>query len=168
MRLAALLLLAGCGVATQNPYFCMTKCGLGVAATNRIPQFPCEDYRRIEDALAAALPNLPVCRSLYGSSAWEMPGFSSVVGGANAAGWTRCEESRFFFHTGNGYLFKDDYSRTRAAWQTAFAHEAVHLAQGCDAPLPVDPGWNEAHANWVRDGLFNAVEWANWRASETP
>ena len=79
MRLAALILLTGCGVATQNPYFCMTKCGLGIAATNRVPQFPCEDYRKIEDALADMLPGLPVCRALYGSSAWEMPGFSTMV-----------------------------------------------------------------------------------------
>lgn len=167
MRLAALLLLAGCGAATQNPFFCATPCGLHIAAANHQPQFSCEDYTKLEAAIVKEIP-LPVCRSFKGVMAWEMPGFSSNIGGVNASGWTECSLARFSFHTGNGYLFKDDFSRPRAVWQTAFAHEAVHVAQGCEAPLPVDEGWTEAHANWVRDGLFNAVEWANRRASETP
>lgn len=166
MRLA-LLLLAGCGTATQNPYFCQTPCGLHIAAANHQPQFSCEDYAKLERAMVETIP-LPICRAVKNQMAWEMPGFSSKVGGVNAAGWTECHYNRFSFHTGNGYLFKDDYSRTRAVWQTAFAHEAVHMAQNCEAPLPVDEGWDEGHANWVRDGLFNAVEWANRRASEAP
>ena len=166
MRLA-FLLMAGCGAAVQSPAFCQTPCGLSIAAANRQPQFSCEDYTKLEAAIVKEIP-LPVCRSLKGVMAWEMPGFSSNIGGVNASGWTECSLARFSFHTGNGYLFKDDFSRPRAVWQTAFAHEAVHVAQGCEAPLPVDEGWTEAHANWVRDGLFNAVEWANRRASEAP
>lgn len=167
MRLALLLFASGCGVVSQNPVFCQTPCGLSIAAANRKPQFSCEDYAKLEAAAVASIP-LPICAAFRGAMAWEMPEFSTVVGGVNAAGWTECDHSRFLFHTGNGYLFKDDFSHPRAVWQTAFAHEAVHLAQGCDAPLPVDEGWTEAHANWVRDGLFNAVEWANRRASEAP
>lgn len=167
MRLALLIVLAGCGTAVQSPYFCQTPCGLHIAAANHQPQFSCEDYAKLERAMVETIP-LPICRAVKNQLAWEMPGFSSKIGTANAAGWTECHYNRFSFHTGNGYLFKDDYSRTRAVWQTAFAHEAVHMAQNCEAPLPVDEGWDEGHANWVRDGLFNAVEWANRRASEAP
>ena len=169
MKWAPSLLAAAC-VASAPANFCTTPCGLSVAAENREPQFACDDYVRTERALVAAVPSLPVCRARRGSIAWELPGFTSTLGGRKVSGWTECDMNRFMFHTGDGYIFEDrDPAFLRRGWDTAFAHEAVHLAQGCRAPLPVDEGWDEGHANWVRDGLFDAVDRANREAaSEAP
>jgi hypothetical protein len=168
MMVAVGVMAAGCG-QSQDPVFCTTPCGLSIAAENRKPQFACDDYTKVEAALVDTLPQMPVCRQMRGNIAWELPGFTSILGGRKVAGWTECNMNRLMFHTGDGFVFEDrDPTFLRRAWNTAFAHEAVHLTQGCDAPLPVDEGWDVGHANWVRAGLFDAVEAANRRASEAP
>jgi hypothetical protein len=169
VRLLLITLSLACCAASEPATFCTTPCGLSVAAENRKPQFACDDYVRVESALVAEVPSLPVCRALRGSVAWELPGFTSVLGSRKVSGWTECNLSRFMFHTGDGFIYEDrDPAFLRRGWNTAFAHEALHLAQGCRAPLPVDEGWDEGHANWVRDGLFDAVERANEGAAWKP
>lgn len=170
MRLALLCaLVSGCGTAVQNPTFCRTECDLFVAATNRVPQFPCEDYQRIT-SLALADPHMPTlaCLRLRGVIAWEVPGLSSVVGGVKAAGWAECWNNRFMFHTGDGRIFPDDVTRYRRAWDTAFIHEMIHIAQGCESPAPTDEGADPAHSNWVRDKLYDMPSRVRLQLGETP
>lgn len=40
-----------------------------------------------------------------------------------------------------------------ASTPTVVLHELHHIEQGCLAPLPVDPGLDEAHADWIRSGV---------------
>jgi hypothetical protein len=157
-----LVMLTGCAV-TDSPVFCTTPCGLGVAATNRTPQFACEDYMLLEALLVSASP-LPTCQTLAGAVAWELPGFATQLGDIKAAGWTECYNRRFLFHTGDGLLYPDDSTQQRRAWQTAFTHEAVHLSQGCQTPPPTDPGTDLAHSNWNRAGLYGLINKVNAEA----
>lgn len=41
---------------------------------------------------------------------------------------------------------------------TALVHELFHVAQNCVALKPIDVGTDEDHANWIRDGIFDAIE----------
>ncbi len=163
LRIASATLLVACGSTEPNTrVFCTTPCGLSIAAANGSPQWQCEDYAALEQELIAQT-KLPVCRANKGSVAWEMPGFSTVVGGIKASGWTECNLDRIMFHTGDGFVFSDRDARymRRGPEDSAFTHELVHLAQGCVSPLPVDEGSNEGHSNWRRDGLFKLIEDVN-------
>ena len=167
--LTAIILLSACG-SSESKTFCATPCGAFIAAANGTPQYPCSDYRKIESFLILELsdkiPN--ACSRLSGLTAWELPGFSTRLGGTLggkeswASGWAECANRKVMFHTGNGYMFVDDYERKRNTWNTAFTHELVHAAQNCESPMPVDPGRDPSHSNWSRDGLeksiFNVIE----------
>jgi hypothetical protein len=44
------------------------------------------------------------------------------------------------------------------AIQSSFAHEMVHILQGCNSPLPIDKHSDKDHSNWYRDGFYEAIE----------
>lgn len=46
-------------------------------------------------------------------------------------------------------------------FNSALAHELLHAMQGCESPKPIDEGQDEAHANWVRDQFYFAIDEAN-------
>lgn len=141
-----LLVLAGCG--PQARVMCQTMCGLSIA-TQQTQRFSCEEYRLVEEAALADAHMPPsACQTFRGATAWELPGDMSTLGGIKVAGWTECHLRRLFFHTG---LLEDN----RRLWNTAFVHELIHLAQHCAAPLPIDPGADEQHANWMREKLYD-------------
>lgn len=160
---AALLAIAVSGCGSQSvPVFCKTICGGFVAAWN--PIYSCNDYRMIEalwiGEIQSKIPD--ACQNVAGYVSWEMPGFSSLIYVEPvtkkelwAVGWTVCEDQRIYFHTGDGYIFKDDTTRKRSAWQTAWSHELTHAAQKCNSPFPTDPGLDDSHSNWNRDDLMN-------------
>jgi hypothetical protein len=45
--------------------------------------------------------------------------------------------------------------------KTALAHEIAHALQMCDAKLPLDNGVDYHHADWYREGIFQAIDKAN-------
>lgn len=54
-----------------------------------------------------------------------------------------------------------------AQWQnTALAHELAHAIQGCEGVQPQDQGQDHYHANWGRDGIFDAINRANTKDPE--
>ena len=149
-------ILVGCGTSNTLPVFCTTPCGLSIAAANRVPQFPCEAYVAMEAAMlqdSAVLPHS--CDTWRGAVAWEMPGQNSVLSGVRVAGWTECFNRRFMFHTGDGVLQIGESSISRAAWDTAYVHEATHLAQRCASSPPIDEGADESLSDWHRLDLYN-------------
>jgi hypothetical protein len=165
LALSAFLLAAAsfsaCGTLDKTSY-CKTVCGSIVASEN--PVYSCDEYRKIEvlwlQEIQAKIPD--ACQTISGYVSWELPGFSSLIYVDRetkkelwAVGWTVCEDARIYFHTGDGYLFKDDMTRPRKAWETAWTHELTHAAQKCNAVEPVDEGLDPAHANWNRDDLMN-------------
>lgn len=106
--------------------------------------------------LSDKIPN--ACHEFAGMTAWELPGFSTELSkGFWAAGWTECDMNRISFHTGDGFMFKDDQTTKRMAWHTAYVHEFIHAAQRCTSPMPIDADQNESHSNWSRDGLARIV-----------
>jgi hypothetical protein len=49
-------------------------------------------------------------------------------------------------------------SPTSGRWQeSSLAHELFHIAQGCQAVQPATDGQDSDHANWVRDGITQAI-----------
>lgn len=156
----ALIFLVGCGSSGVSP--CVTDCGLNVTSKSGALYFACSDYQALERNAVQELP-VPLCTALRGVTAWEMPGFTTDLGPVKAAGWAECDYQRFFFHTGDGYVLPGDPLPLRLVQQTAFVHEAAHIAQNCDAPRPVDPGLDISHANWGRAGIYDAIDRANRR-----
>lgn len=41
---------------------------------------------------------------------------------------------------------------------SALIHELFHAMQDCKATPPLDPGATEFHENWVRDGIYTAID----------
>lgn len=99
---------------------------------------------------------LDACGKLKGWSIYPMPTPSFVDAyGRKVAGWTNCQLN--FSVAGAGYPAK---------W--ALPHELVHALQRCEATGPVDPGQDDYHANWVRDGLRRVVDYMETWVDETP
>lgn len=45
--------------------------------------------------------------------------------------------------------------------KSSLVHELFHALQACEAPPPNDNGTpSPGHENWVRDGIYNAIDWA--------
>jgi hypothetical protein len=40
---------------------------------------------------------------------------------------------------------------------SSLTHELFHIAQGCEPIQPATDGQDSDHANWVRDGIINAI-----------
>lgn len=144
-RLITALLLLSCGQRVE-PRACVTPCGIIVPSS----QFYCEDFKLLERDLASRLaPTLPrACEAWRGVTAWEHDGASSVLDGRAVAGWAECHLSRFHFHMG--------FEAWRRPWHTAFGHELIHIAQGCNAPTPPD-GTQGAHADWTFRGYYQLL-----------
>lgn len=146
MRLLSLTaLLLACGQKPE-PQVCITPCGTVVLRSTMY----CEDFKLLERELAARLaPTLPqACESWRGVTAWGHDGSSSVLRGQLVAGWAECHLARFHFHNG--------YEMWRRPWHTAYAHELIHIAQGCESPTP--PGGAPGdHADWEYRGYFQTL-----------
>ena len=42
---------------------------------------------------------------------------------------------------------------------SAIVHELFHAMQHCESPPPTDPGYDDDHSNWYRDGIFSAIDY---------
>lgn len=64
------------------------------------------------------------------------------------------------FRAGSAYCntFFGQYIEAALNYPAVIAHELHHIAQGCDAPLPVDTDADADHADWHRSGAFEAIE----------
>lgn len=165
----AVLVLMSCGAAKK----CVTPCGMTIISETGNLVYTCEEYAVAEAAAANRLSPLPVCKYNSGSTAREMAGDYTYIPGVSASGapikdkipasgWTECWMLRISFHTRDGaYLLEE----------SAFIHELAHLAQDCNAPLPIDEGQDFHHANWERDWIYRNIRKAeqdvkNWRKSQ--
>lgn len=144
--LTALLAVALAACAPPDA-FCVTPCGVTVVSPS--PTFTCDDYTRIEGLLAERLTQYPeACTAWRGVLVEEAPGrYVEDENGAWVVGWGDCDARYIRVHVGE----------RRMAYETSFAHELAHFAQGCAAELPVDPGLTPMHADWNRRGIYPAL-----------
>lgn len=161
MRVLLLLPLIGC--ATTPPpepsYFCTTPCGAIIVAQNGTPQYTCDEYGFVESLLVGEIrdqfPN--ACYDFKGVLVWETPGWSTfLLPDREVSGWAECWLSRVHVHVNDGFADKEKTQKVGLA-HTAYAHEMIHIAQACMAPLPIDDKSDADHSNWYRDGLFQAI-----------
>lgn len=168
-RIVLMSLAVGCGPTTtyREPTFsCRTPCGASIIAQNGYPVFSCDEYALVESLLVGEIADQfpDACRSFQGVTIWEMPGWSTTTISGEYSGWTECWFARAFFHVNEGFVDKEKTNPNLPLGHTAYAHELIHLAQQCNAPLPIDPAptpelppMDVAHANWYRAGLAQAV-----------
>lgn len=141
-----LIPLLSAALTACSPVLCETPCG--VLITGERLAHSCEDYRAVEWALLQRIEGVfpDACRSWNGVEAVTYPGeYTLVDGDKQMGGWTTCD-GRIHFHR--------DHPR---AWDTGFGHELIHVAQRCNASLPVDEGRDVDHADWTRLGLYRAL-----------
>lgn len=142
-RLALLAIIAILASCSPRPN-CVTRCGVVIVGES----VECDDYQRIEVELLwriqGALPN--ACEAWSGLTAEALPGVESLHLGRRVEGWSDCGWGQMHFHAG--------FPR---AWRTAYAHELVHVAQRCEAPMPIDEHRDVDHSDWTRSGLGPAV-----------
>lgn len=153
MRYALLIFAFSCGDRPSvTEVGCTTRFGMRIAGPGGAIAYSCEEYGAVEELLASKT-SLPVWNAVNGAMTIELPGDDSLGSdGRRLSGWAQCDYRLINVHNKDG---------TAHVWQTAYAHEVMHLAQGCWSPPPVDPGKDEAHANWVRDGIDLAIETTN-------
>lgn len=103
------------------------------------------------DANGAKMNQHDICESLDGYSLFIHPEekWDCDKNGECVAGRSFCVERRVEVATPiEAYSLR--YS--------SLIHEIAHLVQDCKAPMPIDPGQDEAHADWNRDGIYDAIE----------
>lgn len=107
-------------------------------------------------AVATALGNGTTDSRLHDVSADILDGYTvytmanqvwSLDDGRRVMGWTSCPTREMVIGTPPSGVWEN----------SALVHELFHVFQECKGLLPVDPELDPAHANWTRDGLFNAI-----------
>lgn len=166
MRILSLLALLAVGCAPPPPpgTIYTTRCGMnyrGLIGTHepapRWSETIIQDLedRAVEtfasDANGAKMNQHEICESLEGYSLFihAEPKWDCGPKGECVAGRSFCLERRVEVATPiEAYSLR--YS--------SLIHEIAHLVQDCKAPLPIDPGLDEAHADWDRDGIYDAID----------
>lgn len=91
------------------------------------------------------------CRRLVGFTVYTRPerSWPDPYGrGFNVAGLTWCDSRTIHIGTPEDGKWK----------HSVLVHELFHGMQNCKAPGPPDLGGDTDHANWFRDGIYDAIE----------
>lgn len=84
--------------------------------------------------------------SLDGWVVYTTPDHVSVHDGLKVTGWTSCQRRMIVVGT------------PPSGWaESALVHEFFHVFQACESTAPTDITSDELHANWTRDGLYDAI-----------
>lgn len=166
MRLAiAILALAACA---PLPPLGSNTCGVLLGGDAEHPGPGTLTYAALQSRTDAALDAsststdmrflepLDLCQKLVGFRVMtrSTPDFPDPFGRMNGdrplliSGYTECRSKTIVVGTPEGSDWR----------QSSLVHEFIHVFQDCEAELPVDPGTNEAHANWLRDRIFESIE----------
>lgn len=93
------------------------------------------------------------CDSLKGYRIYTRKESKFPIDSRMVAGYTECPWKTIIISTPASKNWLD----------TALVHELFHAAQRCSPPFPVDPNADPDHANWHRDGIYDAIQYANSR-----
>jgi hypothetical protein len=105
------------------------------------------------------------CQKLWGFRVYTKPTWNYLVKTSETpdgplldtyvSGHTLCEQKLIVVGT----------PTVRAGWsKSSLVHEIFHALQDCTTPEPMDKGLDWQHRNWVRDGLYNAIEYEKTRS----
>lgn len=142
MRYLAALLFLSCGPWNFKQF--NTACGmnyLGDGAGNDVPGFTRERINTLESWAIEA--GLATCEKLKGYNILIRPG-----------GVWRLHEDEYF-RSGSTYC-NDIFPRIEVAAPffgiggNSIIHEMHHVQQRCAPPMPIDPGMNLYHSDWIR------------------
>ena len=127
-------------------------------------QFSAEDFARAEFVVMDSfyrddlfkLSYEQICRSVSG---WRL--YSS-----NYSAWIDPEGRGVMGLTACWYAAMQ-IGADRFGWNS-YPHELAHVLQNCDPPpgTPDDYGTDARHSNWVRDGIYQAIQNAEIRLQE--
>lgn len=146
MRLFAILALASC--ATPLSSECVTRCGTRIVS-EYLPTaetgWTCEGLQEAEDVLVALVADKypRACAALDVTIKFH-PGESFSFVGSKVYGLTHCS------------LRQVELSSLDLR-VSAYAHEMLHVIQGCALAWPIDYGQDLAHADWDRNGFNNTI-----------
>jgi len=162
--LALVIILSGCANTATTPW-CTSKAGtvlIGVPPDNTFPitshkygntDWDCENFQRAEDLLLEAVEQITPQFHLNAKS--------------------QLKSVAIYFHDGDSWVNTNEIEIAGQAlcnWNTiqissstppssAYAHEMFHVFQGCKAPLPIDKKRDEDHADWIRSGIYEAIDY---------
>lgn len=144
---------------TVGPH-CETRCGVqlvGVFPNWEMPErWSCDNLQLAEDVFLETFSDMypNACKNvpsyLYFASTDEF-----MHAGESVAGLAVCSMAQVQLSA-------------LAPWESAYAHEMVHLMQKCDSPAPTDEGETHDHSDWVRSGIRARLSnWQNIMKEET-
>lgn len=151
-RLIALLLAVSCAHAV-GPH-CETRCGVqlvGVLPSWEMPdRWSCDELQLAEDIF------LEKFSDMFPAACKGMPSYlyfaqteSFMNGQSHVAGLTVCPMAQIQLSS-------------LPPEESAYAHEMVHMLQGCVGVPPTDKDRDAMHSNWDRDGIQIRID--NWHA----
>lgn len=91
------------------------------------------------------------CRKLIGLRIYtkSTPNWIRDSDGLRVSGEANCQLNMVTIGTPEDGDFHD----------SALVHELFHVMQGCEGTPPADdPAYAPGHENWIRDGIFNAID----------
>lgn len=138
---------------------CVTRNGLqfqGARDSYIVPEsWSCSAIQEVEDGITSRLPQFKAS-GLQGYALTIVdPATDTDPWGRKVRGYTRCSTKEMVVW---GYPVHPSFS--------SLGHETVHAMQQCAPRLPVDPGHDEDHADWQREGIDAAI--AELTASSHP
>lgn len=149
MKYIALLLLTGC--MPVAPTLFESRCGLAFKGDfegkpeQLDPTFDLEELQTSEDMSIAY--GLVKCEQMRGYSVFTRPGSWYPPGwDRKVAGTAYCN------HLFGAHIVLS------TAHNHVLLHELHHVAQGCDAPNPIDEGADDSHSNWYRTGAYERIQ----------
>jgi hypothetical protein len=155
-KLITIVMLMGCGPNGPQP-ICVTGCGMGFYGTypDQEETWSCQDLTRAETRWIDTFTEFvkdprfstpdAMCSIFAGWQLWTYPNAQSWINrnGESVAGQTLCDY-------GVVQVGTDTISKS------AYAHELVHIIQGCEGTAPYEK--DVVHSNWVKDGIYHAID----------
>ncbi len=146
--LVMLIFMAAALACGHVPVSCPTR--LGVTLVGTTDNWNCSDFeRRVALALQALSASSDPRLSLpVGNPNWQLfirPGDSFIVNGKEVIGMTYCNSHQIEL-------------ADRVWKRAALTHELAHVLQGCLPRSPYEGAPDLSHANWDRDGIWQALE----------
>lgn len=104
------------------------------------------------------------CQKLWGWRVYTKPFWNYTIKTSDTptgplvdtlvSGHTMCSQKLIVVGTPN--ITFEGHTVWRAS---SVVHEIFHALQDCASPQPIDSGTDYYHSNWVRDGIYNAIEY---------
>ena len=102
------------------------------------------------------------CRKLVGFRVYTKPTWNFMVNLKDSKdGITKVTSVSGYTECWGKYIVVGTPLRAGRTWwsESSVVHELFHAMQHCESPPPTDPGYDDDHSNWYRDGIFSAIDY---------